>query len=85
MNVQLSYGCSGSSGFGPQSNNLLDRITLPDGSFYKFTYEPTTTGSGNVTGRIASVSSRWEGLSAITIWEATPTVESSVLMGARQV
>jgi hypothetical protein len=38
-----------------RSRALVDKITYPDGSFYQFTYEPTTTGSPNVTGRIASI------------------------------
>ena len=56
--VQTHFVCSGVTDYGassPINNNLVDKITYPDGSFYQFTYEPTTTGSGNVTGRIASV------------------------------
>ena len=34
---------------------LVDKITLPDGSYYQFTYEKTNGSGSNVTGRIASV------------------------------
>jgi hypothetical protein len=53
--VQTAFNCPNISEYGPISNNLVDRITLPDNSYYQFTYEPTTQGSNNVTGRIASV------------------------------
>ncbi|HTV55919.1 MAG TPA: hypothetical protein VMI06_13530, partial [Terriglobia bacterium] len=33
----------------------MDKVTLADGSYYQFMYEPTTTGSSYVTGRIASL------------------------------
>jgi len=39
--VKTNFGCSGIAEYGPTSNNLVDRITLPDGSYYKFTYETT--------------------------------------------
>ena len=56
--VQTHFQCSNVTDYGassPINNNLVDKITLADGSFYQFTYEPTTTGSQNVTGRVASV------------------------------
>ena len=53
--VQTAIGCSGINEFGPTSESLINRITLPDLTYYQITYEPTTTGSSNVTGRIASV------------------------------
>lgn len=53
--VQTAFGCSGISEYGPTTNNLLDHITLADGSTYSFTYEATPGHSGKVTGRIASV------------------------------
>jgi len=46
------------SGFGPQSNTLLDRITLPDG-FLQIYLQPTTTDV--YIARIASVKSLQEG------------------------
>jgi RHS repeat-associated protein len=56
--VQTHFLCSTVGDYGastPINNYLVDKITYPDGTYYKFTYEPTTTGSPNVTGRIASV------------------------------
>jgi RHS repeat-associated protein len=53
--VKTNFGCSGIAEYGPTANNLVDRITLPDGSYYQFTYEPTPGYSGDVTGRLASV------------------------------
>jgi RHS repeat-associated protein len=56
--VQTHFQCSGVTDYGassPINNNLVDKITYPDGSFYQFTYEPTVLHSANVTGRIASV------------------------------
>jgi hypothetical protein len=35
--------------------NLLDKISLPDGTYYQFAYEPTTPGNSHVTGRVASI------------------------------
>jgi RHS repeat-associated protein len=53
--IKTNFGCSGIAEYGPTSNSLVDRITLPDGSFYQFNYEPTPGFSGDVTGRLASV------------------------------
>jgi RHS repeat-associated protein len=53
--VKTNFGCSGIAEYGPTSNSLVDRITLPDGSYYQFNYEPTPGFSGDVTGRLASV------------------------------
>src|SRR6266851_592410 len=53
--VQTAFGCSGISEYGPTSISLVSEIDLPDGAKYLFTYEPTTTGSANVTGRLKSV------------------------------
>jgi RHS repeat-associated protein len=56
--VETNFSCSGVTDYGvssPINNNLVDKITYPDGSFYKFTYELTPGHSANVTGRIASV------------------------------
>jgi len=50
--VKTNFGCSGKSEYGPTSNSLVDRITLPDGSFYQFHYEPTPGFTGDVTGTI---------------------------------
>lgn len=53
--VKTNFGCSGISEFGPTNESLVDRITLPNGSFYQFNYEPTPGFSGDYTGRLASV------------------------------
>ncbi len=53
--VQTNFACGGISEYGPTVNNLVSEIDLPDGSKYTFTYEPTAAVSGNVTGRLASV------------------------------
>lgn len=54
--VQTSFGCSGISEYGPVSVDLVDHITLGDSSTtYSFSYEPTPSNSGNVTGRLASI------------------------------
>ena len=53
--VQTAFGCPGIAEYPATSFQLLDRITLPDGSYYSFTYEKTSSSSSNVTGRIASV------------------------------
>lgn len=56
--VQTAFGCAGStavSEYPATSIPLVDRITLPDGSFYSFAYEPTPGSPSNVTGRLASV------------------------------
>ncbi|MBS1800836.1 MAG: hypothetical protein JSS95_13555, partial [Acidobacteria bacterium] len=53
--VQTNFGCSGIGEYGPLANDLVDRITLADGTFYQFSYENTSGVSGAVTGRLASV------------------------------
>jgi len=52
--VKTNFGC-GFTEYGPTSNNLVDRVTLPDGTFYQFNYEATPGFSGDYTGRLASV------------------------------
>lgn len=53
--VKTNFQCSGIAEFGPTGESLVDRVTLPDGSFYQFSYEPTPGFSGDYTGRVASV------------------------------
>lgn len=60
--VQTKFGCSGVSEYGPTSVNLVSEIDLPDynastnpNARYTFGYEGTPGVSGNVTGRVASV------------------------------
>ena len=51
--VATGFRCSGVADYPPTQVYLVDRITLQDGSFYKFTYEPT--GNGAYTARLASI------------------------------
>jgi RHS repeat-associated protein len=53
--IKTNFGCSGFSEYGPTSNSLLDRITLPNGTFYQFNYETTPGFAGDYTGRLSSV------------------------------
>ncbi len=53
--VKTNFGCTGIAEYGPTSNSLVDRVTLPDNSFYQFNYEATPGFSGDYTGRLASV------------------------------
>jgi YD repeat-containing protein len=51
--VQTVFGCSSTDYNLPQ--DLVDKITLADGSFYQFTYETTPGHSPNVTARLAQL------------------------------
>ena len=53
--VQTAFGCPGISEYGATLQNLINGITLPDGSSYSLTYETTPGHAPNVTGRLASV------------------------------
>lgn len=53
--VQTNFGCGSVNEYGPLTDYLVDRITYADGTYYKFTYEATPGASGNVTGRVASI------------------------------
>jgi RHS repeat-associated protein len=53
--IQTNFGCSGVGEYGPLNASMVDRITLPDGTYYQFNYEPTPGYSGEYTGRLASV------------------------------
>ena len=53
--VQTNFGCSGIVEYSAQGGALVDHVTLPDSSEYKFTYELTPGSTTNTTGRIASV------------------------------
>jgi RHS repeat-associated protein len=59
--VRTNFGCSNIGEYGGTGGlalSLVDRITLPDGTFYQYTYE-TTPGDAhnphNVTARLASI------------------------------
>lgn len=55
--VQTDFQCSGISEYGPLQQYLVDNISLPDGSYYRFLYEQTPGQSNQnvVTGRPAQV------------------------------
>jgi hypothetical protein len=48
-------GCPGEATQSPGSGQMLTKLTLPDGSSYSFSYEPSPIVAGAVTGRIASI------------------------------
>jgi RHS repeat-associated protein len=55
--VRTAFGCNGITEYnsGTTQIYLVDKITMPDTSFYQFSYEQTPGFSSDVTGRIASV------------------------------
>lgn len=54
--VKTNFGCSGIAEYNIGGIYLIDKITLPDTTFYQFQYEQTAGGtSSQVTGRLASV------------------------------
>jgi RHS repeat-associated protein len=53
--IQTAFGCSSVAEYGPVQVYLVSSITMPDGSSYTLSYEPTPGVSGNVTGRIAGI------------------------------
>lgn len=56
--LESNFGCPGIVEFGQSTayqNYFPDRITLADGTFYQFTYEPTPGVPTSITGRLASI------------------------------
>jgi RHS repeat-associated protein len=53
VTVQSDWNCPGIDEYPPTSQNLIDKIILPDTTFYEFFYEQLS--NGNYTGRITSV------------------------------
>src|ERR1700722_349688 len=53
--IKTNFGCSGISEYTGSNVPLVSEIDLPDGTKYTFSYEPTPDFSGDVTGRLASV------------------------------
>jgi YD repeat-containing protein len=53
--VQTTFGCAGVSEYPATSASLIDRITYPDGNYYRLAYETTPGYANSVTGRIASI------------------------------
>lgn len=56
LTIQSAWACTGVTEYSATSKALIDKITLPDGTYYQFFYEATPNGSGHFTGRISSVS-----------------------------
>ena len=52
--VQTAFGC-GFNDYGPMAWDLISSISMPDGTQYTITYEPTPGSSGNTTGRIKTI------------------------------
>jgi len=55
--VRTNFGCSpGVMDYNQPNQYLVDKVILPDATYYQFAYEATAgTSSGEVTGRLASV------------------------------
>lgn len=53
--VQTNFHCANVAEYSGTAS-LITKITLPDGTYYSITYEPTPETSGKYTGRIASIS-----------------------------
>jgi RHS repeat-associated protein len=53
--VKTNYGCTGISEYGPTAQNFPSEIDRPNGTKYTFAYEATPGFTGDVTGRLASV------------------------------
>jgi RHS repeat-associated protein len=53
--VKTNFGCSGIGEYSASNVPLVSEIDLPDGTKYLFTYEATPGSSGDVTGRLASI------------------------------
>jgi RHS repeat-associated protein len=54
--VRTNFGCQGVNDvLGSGQGSLLTKITLADGSYYAFTYEPTPGYPSDTTGRLASI------------------------------
>jgi RHS repeat-associated protein len=53
--IKSNFGCSGIAEYGPVALWLVDRVTLPDNTFYQFNYEPTPGFAGDVTSRLSSI------------------------------
>ncbi|MGA8221584.1 MAG: hypothetical protein WB780_08005 [Candidatus Acidiferrales bacterium] len=53
--ILTNFGCSGIGEYSATGVPLVSAIELPDGTEYTFTYEATPSHSGDVTGRLASV------------------------------
>jgi hypothetical protein len=50
--VSTAFGCGGIADYTQSGVSLVDRVMLPDGTFYQFAYETT---AGGVSGRLSKV------------------------------
>lgn len=86
-NVASNFGCpnilesSTISGYTEYMNLLVDRLSLPDGRSYQFTYEPTPEKQGFYTGRIASIT--FPGGGSVSYSYGPPDCQGSVLSLSR--
>jgi YD repeat-containing protein len=53
--IKTNFGCSGIAEYTASSVPLISEIDLPNGTKYAFTYEPTPGTSGDVTGRVQTI------------------------------
>jgi RHS repeat-associated protein len=53
--VKTNFGCTGITDYPATTVSMVDRLTLPDTSFYQFNYEATPGFTGDITGRLSSV------------------------------
>jgi hypothetical protein len=52
--IKTNFGCSFAE-YNTTPDSLVDRVTLPNGEFYRFEYERTPGFPSTVTGRVASI------------------------------
>jgi RHS repeat-associated protein len=92
--VRTHFNCSNIADYGANgaiNTSLVDKITLPDSTFYQFSYEPTPGFPADVTARLATVtlptggtityaySGGGTGVNGITCADGTPATLQRVL------
>jgi len=76
--VETNFGCNGVAEYNQSNIYLVDRITLPDQTYYQFQYEQTVSGGSNtVTARLTSITLPTGG----SITYAYPTVNGGANNG----
>ncbi len=59
MTLQTNFGCSGTTDFGPATNeSMVTGVSFPDSTSIGITYEGTPSHSGNYTGRVNKLTLR---------------------------
>src|SRR5258708_2101941 len=53
--IKTNFLCPGVAEYPPYNGNLIDRVTLPNGTYYQFHYEATPGSPGSVTAPLASL------------------------------